>query len=490
MSRSITTLVGILGVLLMEGCTLGPDFTAPATPLTSSFVDKDRMANASVVETDIADPWWAMFNDPILSSLEDRVAQSNFGVKIASTRLLQSRAERHAVGASQYPSLDAGASYSRQRSNPDGPNAPPSAAKSSSFDVFEAGFDSAWELDLWGRIRRSVEAADSRYTASAESRRFVLIAVEAEVAHDYLALRGSQTLLQILQDNLEIAESSVKLTRSRFLHGVTTGLDVANAEAQVDAIQANIPTVEAERDRLINALSLLLALPPHTLQDELKTAEAIPAPPQTLSIGIPSDLVRRRPDVRQAEAELHAATAEVGVAEADFYPRISLTGSLGGETLQLADLGWSSRQLAVGPLLSLPIFEGGRLQGALDLRNAQQMEAAVHFQEVVLTAWHEADNALTDYFTEQRRHEKLRDAVHQNEDALALAQRRYRAGAIDFLNVLSVQKTLLEARSALARGDVAICDNLVRLYKALGGGWSAQFPQTAPAVSKEVWSLQ
>jgi NodT family efflux transporter outer membrane factor (OMF) lipoprotein len=337
-------------------------------------------------------------------------------------------------------------------------------------------------------VRRSVEAADTRYAASAESRRFALIAVEAEVAHDYLALRGSQTLLQILQDNLGIAQNSVKLTRSRFLRGVTTSLDVANAEAQVDAIEAAIPTTEAERDRLINALSLLLALPPHALRDELEKTRTIPAPPQTFPIGIPSDLVRRRPDVRQAEAELHAATAEIGVAEADFYPRISLTGSLGGEALQLADLGWSSRQLAVGPLVSLPIFEGGRLEGALDLRNAQQQEAALHFQDVVLTAWHEADNALTDYSTEQRRHERLQDAVHQNENALILAQRRYRAGAIDFLNVLSVQKTLLEARSALANGDVAICDNLVRLYKSLGGGWSVQFPETAGIEPTEVSS--
>jgi NodT family efflux transporter outer membrane factor (OMF) lipoprotein len=431
-----------------------------------------------------------MFNDPTLSSLEDRVAGANLSIKMASARLSQSRAQRRLVGASQYPSLEAGASYSRQRSNPDGPNAPPSAAKSSSFDVFEAGFDSAWELDLWGRIRRSVEAADSRYTASAESRRFALIAVEAELAHDYLALRGSQTLLLILQDNLRIAQNSVKLTQSRFFHGVITNLDVANAEAQVDAIEATIPTVEAERDRLVNALSLLLALPPHALWDELETANAIPAPPPTIPIGLTSDLVRRRPDVRQAEAELHAATAEIGVAEADFYPRISLTGSLGGEALQLADLGWSSRQLAVGPLLSLPIFEGGRLQGALDLRKAQQREAAIHFQDVVLTAWHEVDNALTDYATEQHRHEKLQDAVHQNENALALAQRRYRAGAIDFLNVLSVQKTLLEARNAMTRGDVAICDDLVRLYKALGGGWSGQFPQTAAAKPKEVSSLQ
>jgi NodT family efflux transporter outer membrane factor (OMF) lipoprotein len=483
-------LLSLVAVLLTAGCTLGPDFTAPATPLTSSFGGKAGVVSASAVEANIPDQWWRMFKDPALSSLEDRVAEANLDVKMASARLSQSRAQRRLVGADQYPSLDAGASYSRQRSNPDGPNVPPPAAKSSSFDVFETGFDSTWELDLWGRVRRNVEAADSRYNASAESRRFALITVEAEVAHDYLTLRGSQTLLQILRDNLGIAQNNVQLTRSRFLHGVTTRLDVANAEAQVDAIEAAIPSTEAERDRLINALSLLLALPPHALRDELEKASTIPAPPQTFPIGIPSDLVRRRPDVRQAEAELHAATAEIGVAEADFYPRISLTGSLGGEALQLADLGWSSRQLAVGPLVSLPIFEGGRLEGALDLRNAQQQEAALHFQDAVLTAWHEADNALTGYSTEQRRHERLQDAVLQNENALILAQRRYRAGAIDFLNVLSVQKTLLEARSTLANGDVAICDNLVRLYKALGGGWSGQFPETAAAKPKEVSSLQ
>jgi NodT family efflux transporter outer membrane factor (OMF) lipoprotein len=479
MSRIVLpALVGT--ILVLGGCTVGPDFHSPVSPPpSSSFVRPSEMSGSGKpTDAVVPDKWWVLFGDPVLSSLEERVASANLDVKIASTRLLQSRAQRRVVGADQYPSLTSYAAYRRERSNPDGPDAPPPAAGSSAFDVFKADFDASWELDLWGRIRRSVEAADARFDASAESRRFALLSVEAELANDYAALRGAQTLLGILDENLTIAQSSVKLTRSRFLNGVTTNLDVANAEAQVASIEASIPSIEAERDELINALGLLLALPPRALQAELGHDQAVPGPPGEIPVGFPSALLRRRPDVRRAEADLHAATAEIGVAKADFYPRISLSGGLGGESLQLSDLGgWSSRQLSVGPVLTLPLFEGGRLSGTLELRTAEQQEAALQFQEIVLQAWREVDDAMTDYAGEQRRHGSLEQAAHQNEVALAIAQRRYREGAIDFLNVLSVQKALLDARSETARGSVFLCQDVIKLYKALGGGWEARFPK-------------
>jgi NodT family efflux transporter outer membrane factor (OMF) lipoprotein len=464
---------------LAGGCTVGPNFRAPvsAPPAASLLTAHRSSAESRPNEKTPPEKWWAVFDDPILSSLEERVAAQNLDVQAASARLFQARAQRRITGGDQYPSLDGGASYQRSRINPKGPEGALLEGGPPSVNIFKAGFDASWELDLWGRVRRGVEAANARQQASAESRRLTLLSVEAEVARTYTGLRGSQALLDVLHDNLQIARDNAKLTRSRFENGVTTTLDVANAEAQVASIEADIPTTEAGRDDFINALSLLLALPPRALETELGQVQPLPARPTEIPVGLPSDLLLRRPDVRQAEAELHAATAEIGVAKADFYPRISLTGSLASEALQLSTFGsWSSRQLSVGPFMTLPFFEGGRLRGTLDLRKAEQQEAAIHYQRTVLGAWHEVDDALTDYTAEESRRGSLARAVDENQRALSVAQRRYREGAIDFLNVLSVQKALLDARSEAIRSSVSASTNLIKLYKALGGGWEAHFP--------------
>lgn len=464
---------------LVGGCTVGPDFHAPVNtpPAASLLAAHGSSADSRPNENPPPEKWWMVFGDPILSSLEERVAAQNLDVQAASARLLQARAQRRITAGDRYPSLDGGASYQRARINPNGPEGALLEGGPPSVDIFKGGFDASWELDLWGRVRRGVEAASARQQASADSRRLTLLSVEAEVARAYIGLRGSQALLEVLHDNLQIAQNNAKLTRSRFENGVTTTLDVANAEAQVASIEGGIPPVEAQRDDLINALGLLLALPPRALEDELGTPRPMPARPTEIPVGLPSGLLLRRPDVRQAEAELHAATAEIGVAKADFYPRISLTGSLASEALQLSTFGsWSSRQLSVGPFMSLPIFEGGRLRGTLDLRKAEQQEAAIRYQQTVLGAWHEVDDALTDYMAEERRRGSLARAVDQNQLALSVAQRRYREGAIDFLNVLSVERALLDARSEAIRSNVSASVNLIKLYKALGGGWETQFP--------------
>ncbi len=199
--------------------------------------------------------------------------------------------------------------------------------------------------------------------------------------------------------------------------------------------------------------------------------------PTQFAVGIPSGLLLRRPDIQQAEDELHAATAEIGVAKADFFPRISLNGSLASQTFQLSSFGsWGSRQFSIGPSITLPVFQGGRLHGTLDLRKAEQQEAAIRYQQIVLAAWHEVDDALINYTAEERRRDSLAHSVDENELALSVAQRRYREGAIDFLNVLSVQKSFLDARSEAIRSNMTASVNLIKLFKALGGGWETQFP--------------
>lgn len=469
---------------LLSACTVGPDFTRPSLPSPGSLVAQHPSSSATqLVETSPQDDWWTNFNDPVLTSLEQRVASQNLDVRTASARFEQARAQRRITGAGMFPAIDGSASYARSRTNPNGPSAVLHNG-SPDIDVFDGGIDASWELDLWGRVRRSVEAAGARYDAAGNYRRLALLLVQAEVARNYVALRGSQSQLAVLNDNLGIARNSVALTRSRFNNGVTTRLDVANAEAQVSSIEATIPTVEAERDTLINALSQLLALQPHALESELTTNGVLPARPSIVAVGVPSEMLLRRPDIQQAEDDLHAATAEIGVAKADFLPRISLNGSLSSQTFQLSSFGsWGSRQFSIGPSITLPFFQGGRLKGTLDLRKAEQQEAAIRYQQVVLSAWHEVDDALINYTAEERRRESLAQNVTQNELALSVAQRRYREGAIDFLNVLSVQKSLLAAKSDAIRSNMTASFNLIKLFKALGGGWQGQFPERTTAQS-------
>ncbi len=465
----------------VSACTVGPNFSRPSpTSPRSLIAGHPQSAATELIEGTLQNDWWTVFNDPVLNSLEERVASQNLDVQTASARVEQARARRRIAGSDMFPSIDGSASYTRGRSNPNGPSALVHNG-SPNVDMFDGGFDASWELDLWGRVRRSREAARARYDAAGDYRRLALLLVEAELARNYIALRGSQSQLAVLQENLEIARNSVALTRSRFDNGVTTRLDVANAEAQASSIEASIPAVEADRDTQINALSQLLALHPHALETELRSNGNLPARPKVVAVGVPSELLLRRPDIQQAEDELHAATAEIGVAKADFFPRISLNGSLSSQTFQLSSFGsWGSHQFSVGPSITLPFFQGGRLRGTLELRKAEQQEAAIRYQQVVLAAWHEVDDALINYKAEERRRDSLARNVEQNELALSVGRRRYREGAIDFLNVLSVQRSLLEAKSGAIRSNMTASFNLIKLFKALGGGWQSQFPdQTA-----------
>jgi NodT family efflux transporter outer membrane factor (OMF) lipoprotein len=258
---------------------------------------------------------------------------------------------------------------------------------------------------------------------------------------------------------------------------MTTNLDVANAAAQLSTTLAQIPSLEQQEAQLINAVSLLLGMPPNGVRAELQTPGAVPPVPPRVPVGLPSELARRRPDVREAEATLHAATANIGVARAAFYPSVTLSGSVGLQALQFAPMfGWNARQYAFGPGISVPVFENGQLKATLHLNEARQKEAVLNYQKVVLTALHEVDNALTAYRSEQARRQQLIDAVTESRQALDLARQRYAQGVTDFLTVLDTQRTLLVTELQLADSTTTVSNNLVALYKALGGGWETNFP--------------
>jgi NodT family efflux transporter outer membrane factor (OMF) lipoprotein len=500
--RRLALLTGLASAVALTGCTLGPDFQRPGWASPESWFAGPKETVAPAHSIPIAEPvdpeWWALFRDPQLTGLVQRVAGENLDVKTASIRLTESRAQLGVARAALFPTLNGNASYVRQQASNNGffAGAPGAAGASAAngasgnsaggirttglkpFDIFQGGFDASWEVDLWGGVARSVESATASTEAATEATRSALLASMAEVARDYIQLRGVQAQLAIARDNVRTARQSLDLTQQRAAGGVTTDLDVANASAQLRTTLAQIPALEQQEAQVINALSLLLGQPPNALRADLQTAKPVPPVPPRVPIGVPSELARRRPDIREAEAQLHAATADIGVAEANFYPSLNLTGSFGLQSLQFSKLfNVNSKQYAVGPGLTIPIFQGGQLRSTLELRKAQQQEAAVNFQKVVLQAWHDVDNALTAYQAEQARRDELIHAVFDNQHALTLAQSRYQQGVADFLTVLDAQRSLLATEQQLADSTTTVSSNLVALYKALGGGWETDMPE-------------
>ncbi|MGV8919678.1 MAG: efflux transporter outer membrane subunit [Pseudomonas sp.] len=460
----------LLALASIGACTVGPDFAKPEAQLPDSWQASVRPGTSAAAPVD--NQWWQQLGDTQLTSLVERAGKANLDVRTASNRLEQSRVMRQVTGSQQYPGISTGASYQRDRSSSDGLLDPSNLNGKAPYEVFTATVDASWEVDLWGHVRRNVEAAEADIQLTQAQHDGVLLSIAAETATDYIRLRGVQARIEVARQNLEIAKQSSKLTQNRFDNGVTTNLDTANSAAQVATIEAILPVLQAQQDSLINALSYLLGEPPRALSSELSQTKAIPHPAPDVPLGLPSQLAQRRPDIQQSEAALHRATAAIGVAKADFYPRVSLGASMGFQSLDGSDLGgWNSRQWSYGPSLYLPIFQGGRLTGTLELRERQQQEAALNYQRVVLSAWHEVDNAMSDYAAEKQHHAALEEAVRQNTIALSTARDRYNQGAIDFINVLGVQRALLATQSDLVDSATQAAVDRVRLYRALGGGW-------------------
>ncbi|WP_177434369.1 efflux transporter outer membrane subunit [Pseudomonas sp. NDM] len=470
------TLSTLLAVSL-GACTVGPDFQKPAATQPADWAKPVQSAPSQAVNEPLNERWWETFQDPQLSALTQRALNSNLDLKLASSRLQQSRAARQVITAERYPNSAATGSYARKRNSGKGLNDPSGNNGDSAFNLWDAGFSASWELDFWGRVRRETEAADANLEVAENDRRGVLLTVLADTAQNYIQLRGVQNTRAVTEQNLDVARHSLKLSQLRLADGVATDLDVAEAAAQVAAIEARLPALEQRQAQLINAISLLMGEPPQALAQTLSTDAAVPQSPLQVAIGLPSELAERRPDIRQAEARLHAATANIGVAQGDFYPRITLSGNLGSQALQLSDFGsWGSRAFGIGPQFSLPLFDGGRLRGMLQLREAQQQEAAIAYQQIVLRAWHEIDDQLTAYNASQRRRDSLAEAVRQNQIALRTAQQQYVEGVVDFVNVLTVQSALLATQEQWVESSTGVSLAMVGLYKALGGGWQSVYP--------------
>jgi NodT family efflux transporter outer membrane factor (OMF) lipoprotein len=482
------------------GCLVGPDFRPPETRVPAGWVgtphaQQGQPSVASERPADVA-RWWTNFQDPTLDALIERAVESNLDVRTAQLRVRQARAARTIAASSLLPSVNTSGSYRRSGTSSVGgggtsfitggtggggvivtPTTQPSGggvrSNSTTRDLWQTGLDASWEIDVFGGNRRQVEAAEADIEAAEADLRNVLVTLTSEVALNYIDLRSFQRQIAIAQGNLEIQQRTAELTHRKAAVGLGAArLDVANADAQVATTVSQIPALEAASRQAIYALSVLLGREPGTLLAELSEPGPIPLAPPEVPVGMPSDLLRRRPDIRRAEAQLHSATARLGVAISDLFPRFSLTGSLGlsgGRFESLGDI--RNYNWGIGPSVSWPIFAGGRIRANIAVQTAAQEEAATAYEQTVLIAFQDVENALIAYAKEQQRRESLAVAVAANRVAVEQATLLYQQGVTDFLNLLNAQRSLLGSEDALAQSDRTIAADLVSLYKALGGGW-------------------
>lgn len=461
--------VGGLVVALVAGCAVGPDFVRPSSPMPEKWAEATR--DLAGVEPPNLAHWWTIFRDPKLNSLVDRAVQSNLDLRLAEARIREARAQRVVAGAALYPEIDVSGEYSRSRNSL---NAGSSAASSvpEGVNLYQAGFDAAWEIDVFGGVRRSVEAATADLAATEDHRRSVLVTLLAEVARNYLEVRGSQTRLAVAEKNIFSQQKALEIAQVRYQAGLSSQLDVAQAQAQLATTEAGVPQLETAMRQAIHQLGVLLGQPPESLLDELLAAAAIPAGPPAIPAGLPSDLLRRRPDVRQAEQELAAATARIGVATANLFPRFYLTGAVGLASGDASDFFQdSSRFWSIGPTIRWPVFTAGRLRAQVEVQNARQEQAAIRYEQTVLTALQDVEGALVAYTKEQVTRDSLVQAVKANRQAVDIANELYLRGLVDFLNVIVSQRSLNNSEDQLAQSAQRVSENLVALYKALGGGW-------------------
>jgi multidrug efflux system outer membrane protein len=472
------TIVLLSCLATSTGCMVGPNFKRPKTqvpatwtgPAPSPTPQPPTVAEPTVAEKNLA-LWWTVFKDQTLTSLVKRAVESNLDIKLAEARIRQARAARGVAASGLGPTLGATGSFQRSRS----PLGTGTTAEAVTSNQYQLGFDAGWELDIFGGVRRGVEAAEADLQASVENRRDVLVTLTAEVALNYIDLRAFQQRIAIAQENLKAQQHTAQLTHQRFQFGFVSGLDVANADAQVATTAAQIPLLEASARQSIYSLSVLLGLTPGALVQELSPPSVIPSAPPSVPVGVPSDLLRRRPDIRRAEAQIHSATARVGVATADLFPNFTISGSAGLLATDVSSwFNWASRFWSLGSSSSWTVFDTGRTRANIEVQKALEEQSLITYQQTILAALQDVESALIASSKEQEHRKALADAVAANRKAVDLATKLYVEGQTDFLNVLDAQRSLYATEDSLVQSTGTVSTNLVALYKALGGGWEAQ----------------
>lgn len=447
--------------------TVGPDYVKVEPEAAVSWnIPLEGGLNADSPNPETMVAWWEALNDQGLSSIEMRAVKGNLDLKKARSRIYEARALRGMSNANFFPLMDGGASAGKYRTSENNGGGDENS-------LYTAGFDAGWELDIFGGIRRLVEAADAEIEVAQSSLHYALVTLQAEVAMNYVEVRTFQKRLAIAETNSKIQQKILDLNRSRRKAGLINELVIQESLYTLEHTRSVIPSLQTGLDAAKNRLAILLGETPGSVHGELKIRRLIPVPPVTIAVGLPAETLRRRPDVRQAERNLAAMTARVGVATADLYPKFRLFGTMGLESISSGDfLTNASRTWSLGPGISWNIFHGGALRQKIKLQSARQEQSLIQYEKTVLKALEEVENILTAYAKEQHRQKSLKTATTAANRAYELALDLYKAGLVDFSNVLTAQYAMhnLQDKLALSKGSITL--NFISLYKALGGGWS------------------
>jgi outer membrane protein, multidrug efflux system len=458
--------LSVLGIVLMwalTACTaVGTDYHPPQPDMPSQWHENSDVIK-SVADQDMQ-AWWTLFSDPLLDSLMVRAVASNQDLQKAETRVREARAQRVLAGATG--SVEATASSSRTQTSNN------TTSKGQNANLFQMGFDATWEIDIFGGVQRATEAADASLAATKEDLHDTLVTLEAEVARNYLELRGGQSRLAVARDNIATQEKTVELVLGRLQLGLGSELDLVQAKTQLSLTKSQVPSFQTSIRQAIYQLALLIGQPPESLIAELSPESAVPFIPPRIPINLPSDLLRQRPDIRSGERRLAAATAEIGVATADLFPHFSLAALLGVQSINLSDLITSgSRYWSVGPSLKMSLFDQGKTRAEIEIRNARRDAALAMYEKSVLKALTEVESALIAFSHEQETRQILGEAVTSAEKAVSIARGRYQIGLTDFLAVLQSEYSLSQSQDQLVQSNQRLTLEMVAIFKALGGGW-------------------
>lgn len=453
--------------LCIVGCVAGPDYRLPAVSTRTEWQTATGSLKSAPGDNAQLAVWWQTLNDPLLSTLVEEAVANNLDLKLAAARLRESRARRGLSAADRMPTVKGGAGAGRTRSS-----AEMGTGSSRTTETYSAQFDASWELDLFGGKRRALEAASATVDASLENMRDVRVSLLAEVVLAYIEIRSYQAQIDSTSATLASLAETEEIAGWRFQAGLVNQLDVEQSRLNLEQTRAQLPVLLSSLEQSRNNLALLLGRSGGTLK-EVQIKMPIPPVPAEVAIGIPAETLRQRPDVRRAERQLAAATAQIGEAEAARYPDLTLSGTLGLQAVSVGNLLNSSAFMySLAANTAATIFDGGRLKQKVEIQNALQEQALISYQSAVQSALRDVENALVAYAEEQNRRGTLKDAVHSAQRAESLARNQYAAGLVDFVTVLDTQRSLLSLQEQLIVSEAAVTSNLARLYKALGGGWN------------------
>lgn len=461
-------LMGFVTIMLSGCIAVGPDYKTPDLPAPADWSRSlEGGVTAATPDSEALAQWWSALSDPDLSNLIERATAGNLDLKTAQARVREARARRGVAQAGLFPTLNAGGSATRGRGSEQ-------LSRGEIQDLYRLGFDASWELDIFGRVRRSIEAAQGDLEASEADYHDVLVSLVAEVALNYVEARTLQTQLAVAEENLKSQQETLQLTQWRFEAGLVSRLDVEQARGNLESTRAQLPKLRSGIEEAKNRLAVLLGAFPGALEGQLGPRKPIPEAPAEVTIGVPAETLRRRPDVRRAERQLAAQTARIGVATADLYPTFSLPGSIGLEALTTHNFfDTANRAWSVAGSFAWTIFKGGAIRQNIEVQNALQEQALNQYEGTIRTALEEVENALVAYAEEQNRKQALTEATDAAQKSADLARNQYASGLIDFQSVLDAERSLLTFQDQLAQSRGQVTSNLISLYKALGGGWTA-----------------